>query len=293
MKKQIEYLIFLLFRSVILMLPLKSAQNFGKTIGQVAFRVLTKRREITIENLKYAFPDKSDTDIIKIVRGVFQNLGISICEFLWFPNLNEDILSRLVKFTNLEMMIERCKLGKGVIVLSGHFSNWELIALGGAYAARTPFTIIVKTQSNRKVDEVVNRHRTKFGNIVVPMEQSIREILSTLKKGGVVAMVADQSAPKESIFVEFFGRTVATFQGPAMFALRTGAPLLMGVLVRQPDYSYELIVEEIDHSDLAGYNEENVKELTRRHVAVLEKYIRLHPDQWMWTHRRWKNVLKI
>jgi Kdo2-lipid IVA lauroyltransferase/acyltransferase len=177
-----------------------------------------------------------------------------------------------------------------LIMLSGHFSNWELIALATGSAVQTPITIIVKTQTNKIVDAVINKHRTKLGNIVVPMELSVREILSTISRGGIVAMVADQSAPKESVFVEFFGRAVATFQGPAVFALRTAAPLQMGVMVRQPDFTYEVIFEEIDYSDISEYNEKNVYELTQRHTALLEKYIRLYPDQWMWTHRRWKNI---
>lgn len=272
------------------MLPLKSVQVLGKALGQVAYNLLTKRRAITLDNLKNAFPEKSDTELKTITKGVFQNLAISICEFLWFPNLTDERLRKLVKYNDLDIMTDRHKLGRGMIMLAGHFANWELIAFATAHAIKIPLNIIVKTQTNKKVDRVINRHRTKSGNRVVTMEQSVREILSTLNNGGIVAMIADQSAPKESVFVEFFGRAVATFQGPAIFALRTGAPLQMGVLIRQPDFTYEAIIEEIDYSDLKEYNEQNVIELTQRHTALLEKYIRKYPELWMWTHRRWKNI---
>lgn len=272
------------------MLPLKAVQVLGKTLGQVSYTVLTKRRAITSDNLKNAFPEKSNAELTKITKGVFQNLAISICEFLWFPNLTDERLRKLVKYNNLNIMTDRHKLDRGMIMLSGHFANWELIAFATAHATKIPFTIIVKTQTNKKVDRVINKHRTKYGNRVVAMEQSVREILAALANGGIVAMVADQSAPKESVFVEFFGRAVATFQGPAIFALRSGAPLQMGILLRQPDFTYEAIIEEIDYSDLKEYNEQNVIELTQRHTALLEKYIRKYPELWMWTHRRWKNI---
>ena len=290
MQKQIEYILVKYFRFIILMLPLKSVQIFGKTLGQISYFLLTKRRAITMDNLRNAFPEKEDAELKKITKGVFLNLGISICEFLWFPNLNGAILTKLVNFKNLDLTVEGNKRGKGMIMLSAHFGNWEMVALATAYFIKKPFTLVVKTQSNLKVDEIVSQHRMKFGNIPVRMEVAVREVLTTLRNGGTVAILADQSAPKESIFVEFFGRSVATFQGPAIFALRTGAPIQMGLLYRKPDMTYEVIIEELDYSDISEYNEQNVFELTQRHVAMLEKYIRMYPDQWMWTHRRWKNI---
>ena len=290
MQKQIEYILVKYFRFIILMLPLKSVQIFGKTLGQISYFLLTKRRAITMDNLRNAFPEKEDAELKKITKGVFLNLGISICEFLWFPNLNDAVLTKLVNFKNLDLMIEGNKHGKGMIMLSAHYGNWEMVALATAYFIKKPFTLVVKTQSNLKVDEIVSEHRMKFGNIPVRMEVAVREVLTTLRNGGTVAILADQSAPKESIFVEFFGRSVATFQGPAIFALRTGAPIQMVLLYRKPDMTYEVIIEELDYSDISEYNEQNVFELTQRHVAMLEKYIRMYPDQWMWTHRRWKNI---
>ncbi len=272
-------------------MPLKSAQRLGGNIGVIAYYVLSKRRKITIDNLLTAFPEKKRTDIEIIAKKVFINLGISFTELLWFPNFNVKNLSELINYKNLEKMIDRHKEGKGVIMLSGHFGNWELIALATGFLSKIPFTIIVKTQTNIHVDNIINRNRTIFGNKVVPMEISVREILSTLQTGGIVAMVADQSATKESVFVDFFGRKVATFQGPAAFAIRTGAPLQMGIITRNSDGNYDVVIEEIDTSDLKEYNQENIYELTRRHTNVLEKYIRLYPDHWMWTHRRWKNII--
>lgn len=290
MKKQIAYLLFRLFRFVVLHLSLKSAQQLGLKLANIFFIILTRRKQIAVDNLRKAFPEKTDADILLVAKKAFQNFGITIAELLWFPRLTPEVLDNLVRYKNLELMLDRCNAGKGVIMLTGHFGNWELIALATGFISKIPMTVIIKTQTNLLVDKIINEHRTLFGNKVVPMEFAVREILGSLNKGGVVGIIADQSAPKESIFVNFFGRQVATFQGPAVFGLRSGAAMQMGIIIRKPDFTYEVIIEEIPTADITEYNETNVHELTQRHTAVLEKYIRLYPEQWMWTHRRWKNI---
>ena len=290
MRYRVEFFFFQILKLFVLALPLKSAQRLGYHLGGFGYRVFGRRRRIALENLRYAFPAMSDSDCATIARGAFRNYGVSIVELLWFPNLDDTHIRRLVAFRNLEVMIEGQRKGKGLVMLSGHFGNWELCALSAAHVAGLPVTIIVQRQGNRYVDEVINRHRCLFGNRVIPMGISIREIIRTLNDGGIVAIAPDQSGPVEGVYVDFFGRHVATHQGPAVFSLRTGAPLQIGFLVRQPDWSYEFILEEVPSSDLIGYNEENIRELTRRHTLVLEKYIRMHPDHWLWMHRRWKHT---
>jgi KDO2-lipid IV(A) lauroyltransferase len=174
-------------------------------------------------------------------------------------------------------------------MLSGHFGNWELIAAGVGYLGKVSMTVIVQTQSNKLVDRVINRHRCLLGNKVVTMDKSVREILGALQRGEVVAIAPDQSGPMEGVFVDFFGRSVATHQGPAAFALRTGAPVQMGFIVRNIDGSYEVTLEQVSTAGLTN-DGESIIELTRRHTALLEQYIRAYPDHWLWMHRRWKHT---
>lgn len=294
MRYQIEFIIFKFLRRLVLILPLKSAQRLGALIGTIAYYVASKRRKIALENLKYAFPEKSLNEHILIAKGSFRNYAIALTELLWFPNLSDEIIRKLVKTDQLNMILNHHSEGKGLILLSGHFGNWELIALGVAYLAKLSFTIIVQTQNNRLVDAVINEHRCLFGNKVVPMGMSVREIIRTLNNKGVVAIAPDQSGDREGgIYVDFFGRSTATHQGPAVFALRTQAPLIMGFMIRQPDGSYNVVLEKIKYDDISEYNENNVYELTRRHLKLLESYIRKYPDHWLWMHKRWKHVKDI
>lgn len=290
MKQYLEYFLILILKYLITIFELNKARKIAIILSNISYLILSKRRRITIENLKNAFPQKDLSEIKSIARKVFQNIGITFIELFYFPKLGDSKINELVKYKNLNLMHEKCEMKKGLIMLSGHYGNWELLAFSTGFISGYPLTIIVKTQSNKLVDKLVNKYRTLLGNRVVPMQSAVREIFNTLNSGGVVAMLADQSAPKESVFVKFFNREVATFQGPAVFALKTKAPILMGFIIRKEDFSYEVILEEIKTDDLNEYNEENVRILTQRHTLLLENYIRCYPHLWMWTHRRWKNV---
>ncbi len=288
--KKIEYYLFQLFKWIVLALPLRSAQRLGYYLGGLAYFVVGRRRNIALDNLRHAFPEKPMREHRQIAKGAFRNFAISFVELLWFPNLTDQVLRSLVRLRNPDIMVEAQKKGRGMVMLAGHFGNWELIALAVARLTAIRVTIIIQSQANEFVDEVINRHRCLFGNKVVPMGLAVREIIRTLENGGIVAIAPDQSGPMEGPFVEFFGRRIASHQGPAVFALRSGAPMQMGFMLRQSDGTYEVVLEEIPTSDIAASSDENVVELTRRHTALLEKYVRRYPDHWLWMHRRWKHT---
>jgi len=290
MRERIEFLLFRFLQHIILALPLLWAQRVGAFIGIAAYHGISSRRRVALENLEHAFPEKTVDEREMIARGAFRNYGIAMMEFLSFPKLDEQKLRTLVRVKNMSLMTEGHARGKGMVMLSGHFGNWELIAFAVASLARIPFTIIVQTQSNHSVDHAINRLRCLRGNRVVPMGMSVREILKTLRSGGIVAIAPDQSGPLEGVFIDFFGRIVATHQGPAAFSLRTGAPVQMGFIIRQPDGTYDVTLEEIPTADLSGDGDANILELTQRHTALLERYIRQYPDHWLWMHRRWKHT---
>ncbi len=287
---RLEYLLFLVIRRCLLLLPLKSAQRLGAAAGLLGYALSGSRRRVTLDNLAHAFPAMPLRERKAIARGAFRNYGTALFEFLWFPRLDDAALADLVTVPTVDALRAVAARGKGLILLSGHFGNWELIAFAVARLSGLPFTIIVQTQTNRDVDRVINEHRSLLGNAVVPMGIGVREILRALHAGRVVAIAPDQSGPKEGVFVDFFGRLVATHQGPAVFALRTGAPMMMGFLIRQHDGRYTAVIEEIPTDGLPSDEEAAVVELTRRHTALLEQYIRRYPDHWLWMHRRWKHT---
>jgi Kdo2-lipid IVA lauroyltransferase/acyltransferase len=243
-----------------------------------------------MDNLRNAFPDADENSLVAIMHGAFRNVGISLFEFLCFPRFTSALINSMISITNRDFVRELYSRGNGLILLTAHFGNWELMAQSVPVCAGIPVHIIVKPQANTYVDRRITAWRSKFGNLMVPMESSVRELLRSLREKKAIGIVVDQTASKESLFVPFFGREVPTFEGPAMFSLKTGAPLIIGVAVRQADGKYQAQFSEVPASDLKGYTKENVITLTKRHVAMTEAIIRKYPEQWMWMHKRWKHV---
>jgi KDO2-lipid IV(A) lauroyltransferase len=287
---KVEYVAFQTVAFLLMLLPLSGARWLGRNLGAFVFDFLGYRKDVTLGNLRRAFPEKSDDEIAQVARGAYKNLGITLFEILWYPRMSREQVSKSMHFDYPDVVRNAYKKGKGLLILTAHFGNWEL--LGGCLVVEFGFPVagIARTQANRLVDRSLNERRLRFGNKVIPMETSLREVMRALRDGEAVGIVADQAAPKENVLIEFFGTKLPTHQGPSVFSLKMGSPLVAVFSVRRPDGSYDAYVEEVPSEDLKEYNDENVTELTRRHVKITEDFIRRFPDQWMWMHKRWKHV---
>ncbi|HEY9166982.1 MAG TPA: lysophospholipid acyltransferase family protein [Candidatus Kryptonia bacterium] len=271
---------------------IKRVQRMAEFLGRFFYRYLPVRKDVALANLKLCFPEKSQDELEYIIARCYINVATVFFEFLYFPRFTEKSLGELVEFRDesRELIESALAKGKGLVMISGHFCNWELIAfsVGRFYPKR--FLVIVHPLSNRAADVLTDKYRRLLGNSTVPMGNSIRAALTELHSNGIVALLADQSAAKESAPAKFCGIEVPTFQGPASFALKTGAAVHVGFLIRKEDGRYSVELKEIDCSDLKDDSEESVKELTQRHVTVLEEYVRRYPEWWLWFHRRFKHV---
>ncbi len=272
------------------LLPFGLIRLGARIFADFTFSVLRVRRKVAFENLTLAFPEKDAGWIRSVARRSNRNLFISLFELLVLPKFSMEALKENVELRDADAIRRILAQGKGLILLSGHFGNWEILALGLAALLHQPFTLLVKKQRNHFVDALITRYRTMHMNRIVYMHESVRKVLKILGQGGAIIIVADQSAPRESEYVPFFGREVATFRGPALFALRTGAPVLMAFTIRNPDDTYTIRSEELAVDDLEGTESERVRELTKRHTQYLEGIIREYPHLWLWQHRRWKHV---
>ncbi|MBN1352116.1 lysophospholipid acyltransferase family protein [candidate division KSB1 bacterium] len=282
-----EYLFFLVMGIVARLLPRRLALFVGARFGDLGFYCIPIRKKVTLENLRRAFPEKSEKEIKRIARGTYRNLGINAIEHLRFAGMTRQGLLKLVRFQDEHLIIEALKAGKGIVFAGGHFGNWEYMgcAIG---AAGYPVSFVIADIHNRYLDNMINAHRKKMGINLIPKGMAIRGMLRTLRENGSVAMLMDQDAGQSGVFVDFMGQPSSTPKGPASFALKTGAAILFIVPIRQQDTSIHIMIEKIDHGHLVGASESNIKELTQRCTTLLEKYVRAYPDQWFWMHRRWK-----
>jgi Kdo2-lipid IVA lauroyltransferase/acyltransferase len=284
------YVLFLLLEKLIPLFPLKFIQSIARMKGGLFYYILPIRKKTAIDNLKLAFPGKNVDEIKKTVKGCYINVLTVIAEFFYMRKLSIDELKKLMKVENPELISEKLLAGKGLIFISAHFGNWELTAFGVSRMYNMPLNVVVKEQTNKWVNEGINRIRTAGGNHMIEMRNSLREILSALKANGSVAMLGDQSAPKENVKIDFFVPGVPTFEGTAKIAIKTGAAVVFGVSTRNSDGTYSLRLHEVDTRKYKEANEENIKALTQDHVNLLVEYIKQRPDHWLWFHRRFKHV---
>ena len=290
MSSLLEYAVFAGVARALQLLSLPAVRRTARIAASAFWYLLPIRRSLTLMQLRVAFPDMKDEEIRSIARESYHHLVTTIFELMWTPRLDDETIRRVIRLQHPERIEHAARRGHGVILMSGHFGNWEWLSIAVARLLSLPFTVIVHPIHNDRVDALVEGWRGRFGNRTVPLGVSIREIIHTLRNRGAVALLADQSGPSGSIYVRFFGRPAATYEGPALFALRMGAPIIMGYCIRMEDGNFEVRVEEVPTGDLDGPTDRNIQELTRRHVRALERMVREHPAQWLWQHKRWKHV---
>jgi len=288
MKNKIEYIIFVLFSYSFRILGLGLSRKFASVLAFTFFYLIPIRKKVVLENLKIAFPNHDEVKNKELAFKIYSSFAVTLVEIMCLPFLNKFDLVNAVECSNPELIVEKFNEGKGVILLSSHFGNWEFIAISVAIQIQLPFSVVVKPLRNTLVYEWMNKGRTKFGNEVVPLGISIRKTYQTLKEKKIVAMVADQRGPKEGVKVDFFGKKVAVYTGPAALALKTGAPIICGIPIRENNFNYKVKLVEIPTNNLPDSEEEKILEISQRYTSYLEEVIREHPEQWLWMHKRWK-----
>jgi Kdo2-lipid IVA lauroyltransferase/acyltransferase len=288
MKNRIEYIVFRFFSILFRLLGLNFSRRVAPVLAFIFFYFIPIRKNVVFENLKIAFPEKDFSSNKKLAFRIYKSFAITLVEIMCLPHLNKSELINLVNCKNPELITEKFNEGNGVVLLSSHFGNWEYGAISIALQVKLPFSVVVKPLRNSLVYNWMNKGRTKFGNEVVPLGISIRKTYQTLKEKKIVAMVADQRGPKEGVKVYFFGRKAAVYTGPAALALKTGAPIICGIPIRERDFRYRMLLVEIPVNNLPENEEEKIREISQRYTNYLEEVIREHPEQWLWMHKRWK-----
>ncbi len=271
------------------MLSKSNRTRFGKFLGHLIRLLVPNRARISLNNIAKAFPEKSSEWHKNIMLKSFENLGITLVELLALGSLSENQIKEYVQYENIELIQQVYERGRGVILLSGHYGNWEFLAYSVFVYLRLPVLIIVKPLSNYVLDKIINKYRTRLGNQIVSMYEAAFKVARNLKNGGIVALLADQSATKDKdVFVDFFGIPSATFESPAFLALKYKVPIVVGFAERRGS-TYFVHLEELRFDDLE-FSKESIFELTQRHTKKLEEAIRRCPELWVWQHRRWKHT---
>ena len=267
-------------------LPRPLALGAGAVAGRIAHAAGLRRR-VTEDNLAAAFPEMDAGARGVLTRRVYEHFGRMAVDSL---RLSASGPSALVPYVTggeiVRIVKEALAKGRGAIILTGHLGNWEL---AGAYLAATGFPVaaVVKPPSNPYLARHTEQVRLRLGIESVDMPDAKTAIPQALRRNRAVGLVADQGALRSNIWAPFFGRPTKTPAGPGLFAVRSGAPVLFGVLVATPGGRYELMGEVL-LEEAAGDVEEASRQIAVLFRKRLEALVRRYPEQYLWTHRLWK-----
>ena len=288
LQNRLEYILFLGLSYLTKLLGLNLSRRLAKGLAYVFYFIIPIRKKVAIKNLKMAFPDYSEKEIRNIAIETYKSFSITLIETLYIPHISKEEMINSLKCINLDLIDRKIKEKKGTIILSAHFGNWEYLASSLALQLNVPLNMLIKVQRNPYVTEFMNKVRTKWSNVVIPLGTAVRQIFKALNENQIVIMAADQRGNVEGIRVKFLGMMSAVYSGPAVFALKTGASVVIAISVRQPDYSYKVEFTELTVNDLPNGYDSKVEEICKRYLNSLEKLIRQYPEQWLWMHKRWK-----
>ncbi len=284
----IEYAAVRLTAAVLRSLPEATAMRTGEGMGRAANKLWRSRHRIIMRNLEIAFGDDlSEHERNRLSGDVFGNLGKMLAEVSRFPRLDKERILRRVDSEGEGTFQEALDHGKGAILTGSHFGNWELM---GAYinALGFPVDFLVRRQHNPYVDEYLTYLRRCLNVRVIHSESGMMEVMRALKANRQVAIVSDQHAGSQGIIVRFFGRLVSVPRAPATLAVRTGAPIITGCIIRKADNKHHCIFQRPVYPNADADRDAEILRLTKLFTGRIEETIRRRPDHWLWTHRRFK-----
>ena len=271
-------------------LPRSLARRVAASIAQILLLCRPPLRRAGIVNLRLAFPDWTDAQRRRTLGRMARYLGWMAAEFAHFPDLSRENIERLVVLDGFENFEAARRRGKGVIFLTGHMSAWELAPFAQAVYGN-PLSFLARAVDNTRVDALVNHYRCFSGNQPIEKNNAARAMLRVLHEGGTVGILADQNTSlEEGIFVDFFGIPAATTTGLSRIARRTDAAVVPGFLFWDDSMrKYRLRFEAAVLLQRTEDEDADIRVNTERFNNVIEAYIRAHPDQWLWVHKRWRN----
>ena len=263
--------------------------------GSVLFGLLPFRRRVVIENLRRVFGHAvPDAELTRLAKAHYAHLARLIAEFVRFRFLSAAAKGAQVRVENLELFAETFRRGKGVLILTGHFGNWEVATVAGIQnypEVRGRFHFVRRPIKPRWLDALVTKRFNRSGFGVIAKRGSLDAIVTLLERGDVIVFPFDQYAGgADGIDVEFFGHPAGTFKSLAVIALATGAPVVPAAAWREPDGRHVLRFEApVPLVDVDNVNE-SIYRTTREFNAAIERLVLRHPEQWWWVHRRWKSA---
>jgi KDO2-lipid IV(A) lauroyltransferase len=282
---RLQYLLvqFLAFTSTIL--PVELSHGIACRFGDLSYWILEKRRKIALENISQAFgntlPDRRKKEI---ARAAFQSAALSMMELFTVAKIKKEAATRFQLFGN-EFLEEAFSKDQGVVLVISHLGSWEYLSFLPFFTKR-PWSVVVKNIKNPSLDKAINEMRRVMTVNPISKDSSVRTIFQELKAGHGVAILVDQWAGADGLWVDFFETKTSTTSIPVRLSEKTGCALVSAYCLRKSPGHYEIHIEKPIARNMALPDWETT--VTQNLNSVLERQIQEHPEQWLWGHRRWK-----
>jgi Kdo2-lipid IVA lauroyltransferase/acyltransferase len=288
-----EYYLVKGFLFLTKLLPNRTVYALCKAIANLFFKLDKRRRTLTLKNLHYAYPEKSNDEIFIIAQKAYESVAITLAETLLMVNDKLDIDGMIANKEEIETKFQHyfADKNRGKVLITGHFSNWELLA---QFLAKSGYPIknIARAGNNHLIDErIIQSFRGKYGNKNIPKKNAIVSLVKTLKQGLQTSILFDQKpAPQDSVEALFFGHPVRTVDVIARLKLKYN-PLIVPVFIaRRADGKYNVIMKDpIDYiAEEESEPLQKIMKMTQTYNDTIETIIRTYPEQWFWMHDRWR-----
>jgi KDO2-lipid IV(A) lauroyltransferase len=268
-------------------LPRRMGRSLFGGLGTLAYFVLAKSREVALANLRFIYGSTfTDKEIRRTALRVFANLGRCSFDVARLDRITPDGIKKMVTVTGADHLEAAVARGKGVIVLSAHVGNWELL---GAYLSTMghPVNVLATRMKDARLDNLVSRIRRKAGLVVIDRSGGLKQAVRCLKRGEILGIMIDQDTAVDSVVVDFLGKPAKTAVGPVKLALHTGAAILPMAALGSDGGKYRIVVKQpLALSGDPGRLADNVEKCSK----AVEDFIGADPAQWVWMHKRWKSV---
>lgn len=283
----IGYYIALPFIYGIALLPFPLLYLLSDLLYVILFRVLGYRKNVVLTNLRNSFPEKSEQEIQAIAKKFYIWFCDLTLETIKTLTISRSALLERVELEGAEILRGYAENGQSIIIVLGHFGNWELA--GARYSAEPgvpPLIVIYHPLKNRRFDRLMMRMRTRHGTGLYTMQETSKAMIRDKEELTATAFIADQTpAPERAYWTTFLNQETPVFQGTELLSKKLGKPVVYISIIRPRRGHYRMVVETLVESP------ENTRfgEITEIHTKRLERDIRNYPDLWLWTHRRWKH----
>lgn len=268
-------------------IPLSAVLVLGSALGWIYGAVIRYHRRDALDALRRSYPEKTEREIQSIINRMYKNLGMNQVEILRLAGGAVEETNNRITIVGKEIVDQALQRGKGVIIMSAHFGNWDFLPM---FSAKKNYvvTIISKEIKNKIVNDLWMLTRKRVGVNIIPSHKSAMAAMRVLRRNEVLGFILDQNRPRDAgIFVDFFGRPACTSPGLAILSAQVQAPVVPVFIHRTSDGNHVLQVFPMLEPP-PDREAETVRKATREYTKIIEDQIRQYPEQWIWLHRRWK-----